>query len=248
MLRGGGERTIYQLLADWVNNAYLSCFTHYVFLTEQMNRIANKHCKPYIVMEGLADVGMAAKNVMEIKKQKPQVLMYAGGLHERYGLKMLTEAFTQLDNSNWNLVIYGSGPFAKDLVKYTEKNERIIYKGVASNEDVVEAELKASLLVNPRPSREEFTRYSFPSKNIEYMVSGTPLLTTPLSGMPVEYYDYVYLFAEETIEGYKATLETILNLSSVELYDKGKKARNFILTKKNNVVQAGRIIDFMNSN
>ena len=66
--------------------------------------------------------------------------------------------------------------------------------------------------------------------------------------MPVEYYDYVYLFAEETIEGYKATLETILNLSSVELYDKGKKARNFILTKKNNVVQAGRIIDFMNSN
>ena len=133
-------------------------------------------------------------------------------------------------------------------MKYTEKNERIIYKGVASNEDVVEAELKASLLVNPRPSREEFTRYSFPSKNIEYMVSGTPLLTTPLSGMPVEYYDYVYLFAEETIEGYKATLETILNLSSVELYDKGKKARNFILTKKNNVVQAGRIIDFMNSN
>ena len=67
-----------------MNNAYLSCFTHYVFLTEQMNRIANKHCKPYIVMEGLADVGMAAKNVMEIKKQKPQVLMYAGGLHEIY--------------------------------------------------------------------------------------------------------------------------------------------------------------------
>ena len=125
-------------------------------------------------------------------------------------------------------------------------NKRIIYKGVASNEDVVEAELKASLLVNPRPSREEFTRYSFPSKNVEYMVSGTPLLTTPLSGMPVEY--YVYLFAEETIEGYKATLETVLNLSSVELSDKGKKARNFILTKKNNVVQAGRIIDFMNNN
>ena len=68
-------------------------------------------------MEGLADVGMAAKNVMEVEKQKPQVLMYAGGLHERYGLKTLTEAFAQLDNSNWNLVIYGSGPFAKDLVK-----------------------------------------------------------------------------------------------------------------------------------
>lgn len=248
MMRSGGKRTIYESLIDWVNHSYLSNFTHYVLLTEQMNLSVNKHSKPYIVMEGLADIEMAEKEVLTFEKEHPKVLMYAGGLHERYGLKILTEAFFQLNKTDWNLVFYGSGPYSKNLMKYTAKDKRIIYKGIVSNEEVVEAELKACLLVNPRPTYEEFSKYSFPSKNIEYMVSGTPLLTTKLPGMPVEYHSYVYLFDEETIDGYKCTLAKILNASSEELSDRGQKARKFILIQKNNVIQARRIIDFMNNN
>lgn len=213
-----------------------------------MNQIVNKHHKPYIVMEGLADEAMKTKERRKIKKQKPKILLYAGGLHERYGLKTLTEAFTQLDTQEWILEIYGSGPFSRNLEKYAEKDKRIIYKGVVPNEKVVEAELKASLLVNPRPTNEEFVKYSFPSKNMEYMVSGTPLLTTKLPGMPAEYYDHVYLFEKETTEDYKNTLEKVFHLSSEELANKGQKARMFILSQKNNVVQVKRIIDFMNTN
>lgn len=248
MLRGGGKHTLYHRFADKVNNSYLAYFTHYIFLTEQMNQIVNKHHKPYIVMEGLADEAMKTKERRKIKKQKPKILLYAGGLHERYGLKTLTEAFTQLDTQEWILEIYGSGPFSRNLEKYAEKDKRIIYKGVVPNEKVVEAELKASLLVNPRPTNEEFVKYSFPSKNMEYMVSGTPLLTTKLPGMPAEYYDHVYLFEKETTEDYKNTLEKVFHLSSEELANKGQKARMFILSQKNNVVQVKRIIDFMNTN
>ena len=174
--------------------------------------------------------------------------MYAGGLHEKYGLKLLVEAFMRVDKRDWNLVIYGSGSFAEDIKKYAKCDRRIIYKGVVPNEVVVEAELEASLLVNPRPTYEEFIRYSFPSKNIEFMVSGTPLLTTKLPGMPTEYYEYVYLFQEETINGYQSTLENILSLSSSELLNKGQNARKFILSQKNNVIQARKILEFMNDN
>ena len=37
----------------------------------------------------------------------------------------------------------------------------------------------------------EFTKYSFPSKNMEYLASGTAVLTTRLPGMPAEYYEHV---------------------------------------------------------
>src|SRR5699024_446526 len=107
MLRGGGNRTVYLRFVDKINNAYLAYFSHYVFLTDPMNELVNKHNKPYIVMEGLADVKMATKKVAIITKKEPNILMYAGGLHEKYGLKLLVEAFMRVDKRDWNLVIYG---------------------------------------------------------------------------------------------------------------------------------------------
>ena len=50
----------------------------------------------------------------------------------------------------------------------------------------------ADLLVNLRDSRIEYTKLSFPSKMFDYMASGTPVLTTKLDGIPIEYYDYVF--------------------------------------------------------
>ena len=169
--------------------------------------------------------------------------MYAGGLHERYGLKKLTEAFMSIHGENLRLKLYGSGPFVEDLKnRYCQEDSRVIYMGVAGNAEVVEAELSSSLLVNPRPSDEEFTKYSFPSKNIEYMASGTPLLTTKLPGMPSEYYSYVYLIEDETTEGYAAAIKQLITLPDADLLQKGHEAKSFILEKKNNYEQAKRIL------
>ncbi len=54
---------------------------------------------------------------------------------------------------------------------------------------------------------------------MEYMVSGTPLVTTSLPGMPEEYKDYVYIFTEENVYGIYSTLKLILS----------KKERSYIL-------------------
>lgn len=223
----------------------LNNFRKYVFLTEAMN-IVNKHRCPYIVMEGMSDSSMAAyERTFEAKSVK--TIMYAGGLHERYGLKTLTEAFMMLPQENFRLKLYGSGPFVEKLKeKYCKEDSRVQYMGVASNAEVVAAELDASLLVNPRPTLEEFTKYSFPSKNIEYMASGTPLLTTKLPGMPKEYYSYVFLIEDESVEGYTNALENTLSQSDEVLYSFGRKAKNFVLEKKNSLEQAYRIIELIN--
>ena len=139
------------------------------------------------------------------------------------------------------LHLYGTG----ELDEYIKsiKDERIKFYGVVQNKIIVQEEKKATILINPRFSEAEYTKYSFPSKNMEYMVSGTPIITTKLPGMPKEYYDYIYLIEDESESGMRNSMITVLKLPREELTEKGKKARDFVLKYKNNNVQAKRIID-----
>ena len=85
-------------------------------------------------------------------------------------------------------------------------------------------------------------KYSFPSKNMEYMVSGTPVLTTNLPGMPEEYKDYVYLFEDESVQGMARKIREVLSLPTNELYRKGRAAKEFVLNEKNNICQTHKIL------
>lgn len=168
--------------------------------------------------------------------------MYAGGLFARYGLETLVQAVIKQDSSKCELRLYGSGAFLEELENnYCKNHSNIKYMGVALNSDVIKAELEADLLVNPRPTHEEFTQYSFPSKNIEYMSTGTPLVTTKLPDMPQEYYPFVFLLEDETVDGYSSIINNLLQLSDEDLLEKEKKAKDFVLSKKNNVEQTKRI-------
>lgn len=220
----------------------LSLFSHYVFLTESMNLVVNKKKKPYIIIEGVVDV-RSCVGEKSTKKDNPKVVMYAGSLYERYGLKLLVNSFISLSPDNAKLVIYGSGPYEDTLKSFS--TNMIEYRGLRPTEEIVEAEHRATILVNPRPTNEEFTKYSFPSKNMEYMVSGTPLLTTKLPGIPADYYPYIYMFDEETVEGFSLKLSEILSLSEEQLNEKGMDAREFVLNNKNNHVQTNRILNLL---
>jgi len=159
---------------------------------------------------------------------------------------LLTDAFIAAGVDNTELHIYGSGDFEEELKKICQKHADIKYFGVIPNDIVVKEQLKATLLVNPRPTNKEYTKYSFPSKNMEYMVSGTPTLTSNLPGMPEEYKKYVYLIDDETVEGLTNSLRAILSKTKEELHQKGMIAKDFVLHNKNNIIQAKKILDMIN--
>ncbi len=117
--------------------------------------------------------------------------------------------------------------------------------GVIPSDEVFEKMKKATLLVNPRPTKDEYTQYSCPSKTFEYLASGTPLLTTKLGGIPDEYFEHLFTFEDESQEGMAKKLTEIFALNDSELDSKGKAAQEFIRTKKNNEVQAKKIIEFI---
>lgn len=232
-------------LAAYLNQCYVSSFNRYVLLTSQMNERVNPKGKPHMVMEALCDLSMAEHDVQDEEKASPRTVIYAGGISERYGLKMLAEAFVRANIPDARLVYYGSGPYVEEFKKLCTAHPNLEYRGVAPNEEIVAEELKATLLVNPRPTTEEFTKYSFPSKNMEYMASGTPLLTTKLPGMPEDYYPHVYFFEEESVQGYADALKKVLSLPADTLYAKGVQAKRFVLQQKNYVTQAQRVLGLL---
>ena len=237
-----GIRKLVRDVAGKLNNIYVRSFSMYVLLTEAMNTLVNPKGRPYIVMEALCEDEDNVINESNVEKSFPRVILYAGGLEEKYGLKMLVEAFKRIDDPSCELHLYGSGSYSSELFKETEIDARIKYWGVRKNEEILAAEARATLLVNPRFSTEEFTKYSFPSKNMEYMLSGTPLLTTRLPGMPKEYEKYVYFFEEESIEGYANSVSKVLGYSKQELILFGQKSKHFVRDNKNNVYQSRRVL------
>jgi len=228
-----------------ISSFILKHFDFYIGLTQQMNEIINPNNKPFMVMEGLVDDKISSNTVPLFLKNKKKIVLYAGGLYEEFGVKKLLDAFVLLNSDDLELHIYGFGDLEKDMSKYSEIDKRIIYYGLVINSLVVQRLFEATVLINPRPTSEQFTKFSFPSKNLEYMVSGTPLLTTKLPGMPSEYNDFVYLIEDESVEGIRNALNNLLFKTEVELKNFGNKAQNFVLKNKSNDIQAKRIIDFL---
>ena len=219
--------------------------TDYVLLTEAMNDYIQNKGKPYVILEGHSDITMKEKVPSMDKKTYPRSVFYAGGVSRQYGLADLTEGFLEADIPNTRLEIYGPGDYVKELQQIAEKDDRVYYGGMLLNTEIVEREQQATLLVNPRPTHEEFVKYSFPSKTMEYMASGTPVLTTRLPGMPKEYYPYVHFIEEESAAGIAAALKNVLAASDEELFRRGQAAREFVLEGRNNVVQAKKLLNML---
>lgn len=220
----------------------------YIFITEAMREKYHVGDKNSIVIEGLVDINENEEPNSKVKSDSAKFLvMYTGSIHEKYGIGNLVKGFLDADISDSELQIYGDGDYRDTLLDICKKHKNVVYYGTVLSSKIVEIQRNASLLVNPRPIEDEYTRYSFPSKNMEYMVSGTPVLTTDLPGMPQEYKDYVFIMEDYSHEGIKNKLTEISNMDKKELNEVGIRAREFVLNKKNNTVQASRIVEMINS-
>ena len=109
-----------------------------------------------------------------------------------------------------------------------------------------EEQQKATLLVNPRQNNEEFTKYSFPSKNLEYMLSGRPTICYMLDGVPDEYSNYLIVPENDSVEALAEAIKSVFDKTYEEQSQIGIKARNFVLENKNYLVQTRKIIDLLN--
>lgn len=216
----------------------------FVFLSEQMNDYVNRYSKPYLVIEGVYDgLGESFKLGIKSAKDKKNVIMYSGSLDRRYGILDLLDAFSGLKDCY--LWICGDGDMKKAVIERTRMNPSITYYGQLSRSKVLAMQKEAKILVNPRTSTGKYTQYSFPSKTIEYMISGTPCVMRKLPTIPPEYEKYLFFTSDDSVLALELKLKEVLEMQSVKLDIFALAAAKFIVENKNYLIQGNKIMKMM---
>ena len=100
-------------------------------------------------------------------------------------------------------------------------------------------------MINPRQPDGGITKYSFPSKTMEYLSSGTPMIGYKLEGFPEVYFEYYYALDDLSKETLSSAINTLLNTPVEHLKAKGENARKFILNNKTARIQVSRMLEFI---
>ena len=206
----------------------------FCFLTKSM-QIINKRNVPHCIVEGMVPDNT---KYFEKPQNKKRVILYAGGLYDKFGIIDLVQAFKRINNKDVELHIYGEGMCEDFIKRQSELFPQIIYKGVVGIEEIIEAERMADILINPRPTTGVFTEFSFPSKTLEYMSSGRPVITTRLAGIPEEYFDYVFTISKDGADGIYDSISNVLKLPMIVLDQVGKRSFDFVIKNKKSSAQA----------
>ena len=205
----------------------------YVLFTEKMAARMGVADKPYMVSEGFSDAGIYDA-VTDTEKYETKNIIYAGNLSKLYGIRTLVDGFMQLQG-DYELHFYGSGPDVPYIEQCAQRDSRIKYFGRVSRDEILTALKKSHLIVINKPTSDDYSNYSFSSKILECMASGTPVLTTRVGGMPTEYYDYFRFIDDESPAGIATAMDKHLTI------------KFFLRREKNYKAMTQKVLDFLKS-
>lgn len=215
----------------------------YILFTKPMAAKMGIEDKPYMVSEGFCDASIF-DDIPDQEKYPRKTIVYGGNLSRLYGIQNLVKGFMQTD-LDAELHLYGAGGDAAFIEECAKKDSRIKFFGRVDRKTLLVALKKAHLLVVNKPTADDYSNYSFSSKILEYMASGTPLLTTKVGGMPEEYWKYCYFIVDETCDGIAQTIKSVMEKTAEELRNKGVRARKFAIEQKNCFTMVKEITDFL---
>jgi glycosyltransferase involved in cell wall biosynthesis len=205
--------------------------------------------RPYLRLEGgvrdevfahTGDHFTATKN-----PGTPFVITAAGTLNEANGFLILLKAFSLLEGDQYRLCIAGGGPLEQQVRQAAANDSRIAYLGLISFSEVLQLYKHSDVLINMRITENLDTRYFFPGKMMEYLASGTPVITTCTGHTEEEFGDLVYLLRDETPEGLAEIIRHVASLDPEVREKLGQKAREYMVLHKTWDAQAKKVAHFI---
>ncbi len=239
--------SIFSFLRRINNEKIYNCLSRingFVLLTEEMKTPLKIEGKPYVVVEGICngeEDSFVSKR--EVGRNNRINIVYTGTLNRKFGIEVLVNAFKSIIGNNYHLQICGGGDYEKELSLAAKEDTRIEFLGFVSREKAIEIQNQATVLVNPRQNNEEYTKYSFPSKTMEYLQSGIPTIAYKLDGIPREYDELINYPVGNSIECLADLILDVCNDKDGLYSYKAKKAREYVLMNKNNISQTKKIIE-----
>ena len=210
----------------------------YLSLTNGLVQIYNENARSY-VFEGL----VSEEN--EGKKDPIFNYFYFGGsLYERYGVKTLVDAFHN-SNIKAKLVLAGSGPLDSYIEQLANDDYRILYLNQLSKEKNIAYMRNSIANINPRPLDLKMDNESVPSKLLEYLSIGTPVISTKFPRLYSTFKDDVHWIDGNTVDAMKIALESYDISKQEEHLKKAATARRKVFEFYSLNVQAESIDHFL---
>lgn len=202
-----------------------SKYQGYVALTEGLNYLFNPDGKPSYIVEGLVE----EKTFPKTNELKPEYFFFGGALMERYGVYQLIEAYKILNLKNTDLYICGHHLDKNMYREATSGYPRIRFLGLLPVNKVMEYEHDAIACINPRPFTEDLDRFSIPSKTLEYMSMGVPVISVK-NTILMEKFPKEVIWVESANESdIVHAMKQLLNMSYEERDALAEKAKNRVL-------------------
>jgi len=217
-------------------------FDSFVLMSKLMEEKIDACRGKNIVIEGIWNSTICAEDTLVNIDIHFFNILYSGSLQDFSGILWLCKSL-QYVKENIRLYICGSGEELTKIEEISKNDNRIRYIGVLSQSELITLQKKVDLLINPRMANYELTKYSFPSKTIEYMASGTVMAGFRLPGIPDEYYNYMLTFDCTDMVGIASNLDRISQMPKFELERLGQKAQLFIQKNKNPQSQVNRLLN-----
>ncbi len=238
--------TVYTVCKKWDIRSFMraNCAVDtYVLLTQQMKDPLAVGNRPYTVVEGIYEPFTETK----LPKQPDVVsIVYTGVLHRSFGILNLLQAFAQLSNPCLRLIICGNGEAKADVLQAAQRDSRILYKGQVPFQEAKQYLLQGDILVNPRTNNSSYTKYSFPSKIIDYLSTGNTVVAYPLEGMPLQYKDFIYFVPGSSAQALARTIQQVLEAPLAQRQQKSQAALQYLHTHISKV-NVARIILQLNA-
>lgn len=238
---------IKKLLRKINNRVIYKCLKRvdrFVLLTEAMRDALCVGNRPYTIVEGVCPIDK--KEIIGRINSNQKKILYTGSLNKKFGIDVLVNAFLSIPNNNYVLWICGSGDYENSILEVAKKDSRIKFFGYVSKAETMRLQSEATVLVNPRQNFGEYTKYSFPSKNIEYLLSGTPVVAYKLSGIPDEYDAYLNYVEDNSPQTLRDVLITVCEDDTGMYTKKATQAIDFLITEKSPKKQVEKILKIMN--
>ncbi|MCC6483659.1 MAG: glycosyltransferase family 4 protein [Armatimonadetes bacterium] len=184
--------------------------------------------EPRLHLDGGIEEIRFAPSSME--PQPTPVILYTGALTKWGGVSLLIDAFALIRSQSAELWICGHGNDAQ-VREAAQANPRIKWLGMVSEEKLREVSEAASVFVNPRPPEIKDNAMNFPSKVLEYLSYGRPVVSTWTDGLSPDYRDALIVLQSSDPEALASEIDTVLSWDTERLRLQAQKAHSFLQQK-----------------
>jgi glycosyltransferase involved in cell wall biosynthesis len=172
--------------------------------------------------------------------------LYCGATNRWAGVDLLAEAFAEWPDPRARLWVCGKGA-VPERFPTLKSDSRVVCFGAVSDEKVDELAAQCYALVNPRRTDLLDNQMNFPSKILEYLRYGKPVISTWTDGLDPAYRSVLTVAQEGTPQAFRAALASTMLWSAEDQRRQADATRQFLLGSRTWGQQARRLRAFMES-